>query len=225
MNYNGTDFMRNVGNRITELREKRKLLQSDVAEKMGIKREILSYWENGMRTPKITDIVDLAEILDTSCDYLLSGIDNANLNIAKETGLNNASINALKELSNKPEYTHSITGRFVTDYSSYILSDTLSRFLSSEGLLLFAMELAAVYHHKQYTENLKKDFEKCLQRFHIKIESDIMRQAAMLFVTTEEIDIKRAAEDLIEQNKKYSFELYRLNEQIKQNITETDGSI
>ncbi len=60
-----------TGNRIRKLREAAKETQSDLAELLGVKRQIISYYENGDRVPNIEQIIRIASHYNTNADFLL----------------------------------------------------------------------------------------------------------------------------------------------------------
>ena len=76
-----------IGQRIAYLRQKKGLTQTELGNLLHQRREIVSYWENGSRDIKSGDIVLLADVLDTTCDYILRGIQSENIDIHKATGL------------------------------------------------------------------------------------------------------------------------------------------
>ncbi|GGP17194.1 helix-turn-helix domain-containing protein [Oceanobacillus neutriphilus] len=57
--------------RLRELREKNGYLQKYVADKLGVKSNTLSGYENGTRNPDPEIIKDLAKLYNVSTDYLL----------------------------------------------------------------------------------------------------------------------------------------------------------
>lgn len=58
-------------NRLRELRENRSLLQSDLADFLGISTPAYSYYENGKREMTTTTATKLANFFNVSVDYLL----------------------------------------------------------------------------------------------------------------------------------------------------------
>lgn len=88
-----------IGARIRELREKHGMTQTELAEKLFISRETVNMWERGARDIKSGTIVALAETLETTCDYLLRGIDTENISICEELGLTNSALRYLRYLS------------------------------------------------------------------------------------------------------------------------------
>ncbi len=86
-----------IGDRIAKARKEKGLTQQELADLLHVKRENVAYWENGQRDIKSGQIVQIADALDTSCDYILRGIDSEQLDLAKDFGLNQNSIQALKD--------------------------------------------------------------------------------------------------------------------------------
>lgn len=64
--------------RLKKLRESRNLTLEDIADKLGISRQSVVYYAMGDRVPNIVILIQLAELLDTSIDYLV-GTSNAHL--------------------------------------------------------------------------------------------------------------------------------------------------
>lgn len=58
-------------NRLRELRIAKKLSQTELAEKFGLQRQVISYYENGSRTPNIDFIYKIAQFFNVSTDFLL----------------------------------------------------------------------------------------------------------------------------------------------------------
>ena len=65
--------MKIVGKRIRDRRKELQLLQTDIQAKCGISSGALSEIENGNRIPTISTFFQLAEILDCSMDWLITG--------------------------------------------------------------------------------------------------------------------------------------------------------
>jgi transcriptional regulator with XRE-family HTH domain len=62
-----------VGKRIREARKKVRLSQEAVAKRLGLVKQSVSHWENDRNRPLTAEIVRLAEILETTAEYLLTG--------------------------------------------------------------------------------------------------------------------------------------------------------
>lgn len=88
-----------IGARIKQLRAAKGMTQAQLAKRLNVTREKVNFWENEIRDIKSTDIVLLADTLETTCDYLLRGIAPENVTIASELGLSNKSIESLKSIA------------------------------------------------------------------------------------------------------------------------------
>ena len=53
-----------LGDRIREARKKASLTQAELAEKIGVKRSVISKYENGSISPKYDTILKIAEVLN-----------------------------------------------------------------------------------------------------------------------------------------------------------------
>ena len=60
-----------TGERISALRKKQGLKQAELAKKLNVYQRTISYYETGARLPKTEDIAALAEILNTTTDFLI----------------------------------------------------------------------------------------------------------------------------------------------------------
>lgn len=60
-----------LANRLRELRIAKKLSQTELAEKFGVQRQVISYYETGSRTPDINFIYKAAQFFNVSTDFLL----------------------------------------------------------------------------------------------------------------------------------------------------------
>ena len=69
----------NLGNNIKFLRERKKIDQQQLADILNVPRSTLACWENNIRTPKLEQIVKIAEYFNTSLDIIYDNFDNGNL--------------------------------------------------------------------------------------------------------------------------------------------------
>lgn len=60
-----------IGKRITAALATKNVMQKQLAERLGVKANIVSYWCSGQRTPNAEQIAEIAKILGVSADYLL----------------------------------------------------------------------------------------------------------------------------------------------------------
>ncbi|MNN41570.1 HTH-type transcriptional regulator Xre [compost metagenome] len=68
--------MDNCGNRISGLREKRKLTQEELASQLQISRASLSHYEKNRRKPDFDTLRNIADFFQVSVDYLLGREDD-----------------------------------------------------------------------------------------------------------------------------------------------------
>ena len=64
------------GKRLAYIRKKRKMSQDDLAEKVGISRQILHKYEADISDPRLFVFVCLADALGVSLEYLARGGDD-----------------------------------------------------------------------------------------------------------------------------------------------------
>ena len=72
--------------RLRELRNKSGLTQNEIANKLGVSGQTILNWENGIYEPKISQLIQLADLFNISVDYLVerkTNIDKIN-DICKE---------------------------------------------------------------------------------------------------------------------------------------------
>lgn len=84
-----------LSSRLKALRKQHDLSQEDLAERVGTTKGTISNYENNHSTPSNDMLVSLADILETSTDYLLGRID--------DDGRTNHKTNDFEELNITPE--------------------------------------------------------------------------------------------------------------------------
>ena len=70
---NNDDIRKAFGARLKSLRKKKKLTQKELAEKINVRFPQLNKYECGLHAPPLITLVYMAEALDTTVDYLLTG--------------------------------------------------------------------------------------------------------------------------------------------------------
>ena len=116
-----------VGGRVVELRTKHHLTQESLSEKMGISRSALNMKEHGDRVFSLDELILLSDLFGITIDELIRGIETANVDIHRETGLTNDAIETLKEFSQEdPRMMESLC----TALSSYSALDALARYMN-----------------------------------------------------------------------------------------------
>lgn len=74
----------NFGVKLKELRTSQKLTQQQLADRLGVAKSVVSYYESGDRYPSYDVLVRIAHVFHTSTDYLL---DVSKENVTDVTGL------------------------------------------------------------------------------------------------------------------------------------------
>ena len=68
--------MSTLGSRLLELRKQKGFTQEQLAEKLNVTNQSVSKWEKDINAPDIMLLVELADLLETSVDYLLGRGEN-----------------------------------------------------------------------------------------------------------------------------------------------------
>ena len=84
--------------RIKELRQARGWTQADLARRLGVTRNGVNSWEQGLSMPSPASLVDPARLFSVSTDYLL-GVER--LNTVNVTGLDERDVAILAELADR----------------------------------------------------------------------------------------------------------------------------
>jgi len=67
--------MKITATRIKELREEKRITQTELAKKIEVSRAIIGFWENDKAEPTAPNIAALANFFNVTADYLL-GLEN-----------------------------------------------------------------------------------------------------------------------------------------------------
>ena len=84
-----------LGKRIRELRLKQGWTQRELAQRIGIHKSVISYFELGERYPAYDKLLRIADTFHVSTDYLLRGGEPSQLDVAR---LNERQLRAVREL-------------------------------------------------------------------------------------------------------------------------------
>lgn len=68
-----SELRRAFGARVKQLRKQRHWTQKELARRVDIRFQLLNKYEGGQHIPSAETLIRLAEALDTSLDYLLTG--------------------------------------------------------------------------------------------------------------------------------------------------------
>lgn len=73
-----------IGKKIRVLRNKHKMTQEQLADKLGVTSQAISSWERSETLPDIPRIVEIAHLFDVSTDYVLDNIEDNDLSFNDE---------------------------------------------------------------------------------------------------------------------------------------------
>jgi len=73
-----------IGDRIRDLRDRRGFKQQELANKVGISRQVLSNWERGYTPIDTNGVLKLAKIFEVSTEYILHGREDDSISPAKQ---------------------------------------------------------------------------------------------------------------------------------------------
>ena len=79
----------NFGETLKKLRKNKNLTQSQLGEKIGVAKSVVSYYENGDRYPSPEILIKIAHTFNVSTDYLLGLNREKSINVS---GLNEEDI-------------------------------------------------------------------------------------------------------------------------------------
>ena len=64
-------YMNMFAKRLGELRKEEGITRAELAKKLNVSVRLISYWENGERECSFDTLIQLADLLNTTTDYLL----------------------------------------------------------------------------------------------------------------------------------------------------------
>ena len=85
-----------IGERVRKLRKKRNWTTDDLGKQIGISGKALGSKERGERDFTWDEIIRLSDVFEVTLDELIRGIQSKNVDVHRNTGLNNTSIRALR---------------------------------------------------------------------------------------------------------------------------------
>ena len=88
-------------NRLRQLRENRGLTQEELAKKLNLTQSTIAYYKNGRKMPTLENAILLANIFDTSLDYLFGSYNKNPTSVNPFLDKLSDEINALSPESQK----------------------------------------------------------------------------------------------------------------------------
>lgn len=92
-------MIKDLPNRLRDLRIKYGYSQKEVSEKIGVSPSIVSGYESGERTPSTQVLLSLAYLYGCSTDYLLGKQNDSSKLVLAVSGLSDKQINAIKNIA------------------------------------------------------------------------------------------------------------------------------
>lgn len=86
----------NFGERLKKLRTGQKLTQQQLADRIGVAKSVVSYYESGDRYPSYDILIKIARIFHTTTDYLL---DVSKDHVIDVTGLSDEDIAVVRTVT------------------------------------------------------------------------------------------------------------------------------
>lgn len=65
----------NIADRIQYLRKRKCYSQEELADRIGVSRQSVSKWESEQSIPDLENVIILSDVLETTTDYILKGIE------------------------------------------------------------------------------------------------------------------------------------------------------
>lgn len=91
--WKGWSIQVNFGEKLKTLRTSQKLTQQQLAERIGVAKSVVSYYESGDRYPSYDVLVKIARIFHTTTDYLLDVSKECVIDV---TGLSDEDISVVR---------------------------------------------------------------------------------------------------------------------------------
>lgn len=90
------------GERLKMLRNKKKLTQEELANKLDVTKACISCYENSTREPSINTLIKLSQIFSVSIDYLV-GFDYVSKNKLGKVNLTKSEVDLILNLRNNKD--------------------------------------------------------------------------------------------------------------------------
>ncbi|WP_228113002.1 helix-turn-helix domain-containing protein [Streptococcus mitis] len=120
---------------LKELRKEKKLTQTELASKLDISQKSYSNWESGKAEPTLDNIIKLANILDTTTDFLLgrTNIDFGNDSKVYEEYKELFSQNKKEEIKERYDHSFEFFIKAVAKQLNISVEESLEKIISDIG--------------------------------------------------------------------------------------------
>jgi transcriptional regulator with XRE-family HTH domain len=127
-----------IGERIKALRKGKDWGQELLAEKMNVVQSLVAKIEVGSRKVTVEEAIRLAELFETSTDFILRGIEPDFVNVASDLGMDAAAIGNMRNVHKtprRPENANRLDNQdvanFLMSYDGWAIVDTICEYLNT----------------------------------------------------------------------------------------------
>ena len=145
------DSNKRIGYKIAEARGKADESQADLAAALGVKREMVTYWENGTRPIKAETIIEIAKRYKVSADYLLGLSDSPAVSEDMKTAVKVTGLTE-KAIENARQFSYPVNGSESERWS------ILSELMETDGFCELIVDIEDLYE----TSNILDDQYSCI---------------------------------------------------------------
>ena len=103
-----------IGKRIKKLRKQHNMIQYHLAAEIGVKTSTLGRWEIGATEPRENNLRKLAEVLQTTYEYLSLSTDNENITKIKWRNISETDADAIRLFTQLDEADRKFLRRVIT---------------------------------------------------------------------------------------------------------------
>jgi len=110
-----------LGEKIKELRKKKKMTQQDVANKLKLAKSTISQYENNINEPDNKTLIKIADMFEVTVDYLLGRDPNPTLSQSEKEEMR-VTEELINMLENIPSNKRRQLEKQIIDYAQYLTS-------------------------------------------------------------------------------------------------------
>lgn len=140
------DSNKTIGYKIAEMRGKADESQADLAAALGVKREMVTYWENGTRPIKAETIIEIAKRYKVSADYLLGLSDSPAVSEDMKTAVKVTGLTE-KAIENASKFCSPVSGTESERWS------ILSELMETDGFCELIVDIEDLYETAQILDD------------------------------------------------------------------------
>lgn len=161
------DTKKLIGDRISKALSLRDMKQKDLAEKLGITANTVSYFCSGARIPNIEQMIKISDCLKVTTDYLLGKTEDPEIRPAAtdELGLSKEAVSWIKNLLWSSRWTDTqkeISGLFEKGFFQEICMSLIEykHALRAEGIVGYLIACCTPDDNELNYEKLKQTIQK-----------------------------------------------------------------